>query len=504
MNICSMSVLIAPHVAVLQVMNSDAALWSVTIPETRGSRSHFHISCYLEGRNCTTKVAAMVDSGATYLFIDHKFASQHHMLKEPLEHPIQLFNIDGSLNEAGSITHKVRLTLKVGQDKEKFDFFLTSLGPEKVILGLPWLWHWNPQIDWQEGTMRLNADQGVGPESLELEVTKIAANRMEHRRLLAEQVIESSQDKLLCLAGFTYSQQIAEKAMAAKGKKMFEEMVPKQYWDFAIVFSKEESQRLPRHQPWDHAIDLEPDAVQKWKIKSYPMSPNEQLELDKFLTKHIQKGYLVPSKSSMASPVFFIKKKDRELQLVQDYRRLNKITIKNRYPLPLAADIINRLTKVQYFTKFDVRWGYHNICIHEGDEWKGAIVTNRGLYKPKVMYFGMTNSPATFQALMNLVFADLIAKEEVAVYMDDILIYSKHLKEHCQVVRKVLKRLEHYDLYLKPEKCEFEKDSMEYFRMIICPGEVQMDPGKVAAVKDWPTPTTLKEVRAFIGFANFY
>ena len=168
------------------------------------------------------------------------------------------------------------------------------------------------------------------------------------------------------------------------------------------------------------------------------------------------------------------------------------------------ADIINRLTKAQYFTKFDVRWGYHNIRICKGDEWKGAIVTNRGLYEPKVMYFGMTNSPATFQALMNSVFADLIAKGEVAVYMDDILIYSKHLKEHHQVVQEVLNRLEHYDLYLKPEKCEFEKDSMEYLRMIIQPREVQMDPGKVAVVKDWPTPTMLKEVRAFIGFFNFY
>ena len=123
------------------------------------------------------------------------------------------------------------MTLKVGQDKEKFDFFLTSLGPEKVILGLPWLQHQNPQINWQEGTMRLNADQGVGSEPLELEVTRIVANQMERRRLLAEQVIKSSQDELFCLAGFTYSQQIAEKAIAAKGKKTFKEMAPKQYRD---------------------------------------------------------------------------------------------------------------------------------------------------------------------------------------------------------------------------------------------------------------------------------
>ena len=246
--------------------------------------------------------------------------------------------------------------------------------------------------------------------------------------------MDTSQDEVYCLAGFTYSQQIAEKAIAAKGKKTFEEMVPAQYRDFAKVFSEEESQRLPEHQPWDHAIDLEPDVVKHWKIKSYPMSPAEQEELDKFLTEHVTKGYLVPSKSPMASPVFFIKKKDGKLRLVQDYRRLNKITIKNWYPLPLAADIINWLTKAQYFTKFDVRWGYRNICIREGDEWKGAIVTNRGLFEPRVMYFGMTNSPATFQALMNWVFADLIAKGQVAVYMDDILIYSRDIEAHCLVV----------------------------------------------------------------------
>ena len=127
------------------------------------------------------------------------------------------------------------------------------------------------------------------------------------------------------------------------------------------------------------------------------------------------------------------------MAVTQDYRRLNKITIKNRHPLPLAADIINRLIKAVWFSKVDVRWGYHNIRIKEGDEWKGAIATNEGLYEPRVMYFGMTNSPATFQALMNSIFTDLIAQGEVAVYMDDILIYTAELDCHHEVVREVLR-----------------------------------------------------------------
>ena len=176
MNICSSSGIHAPHVAVQQVMNSDAALNSVIISETKNTKSHFHIACLLRGRHRTTKVAAMVDSGATSLFIDRKFVNQHKMLLEPLEQLIMLYNIDGSLNKAGSITHKVQLLLKVGQDEEKFDFFVTSLGPEKVILGLPWLRHCNPTIDWQQGTMKLSATSGTSPEPIEVEVTKIAAN----------------------------------------------------------------------------------------------------------------------------------------------------------------------------------------------------------------------------------------------------------------------------------------------------------------------------------------
>jgi hypothetical protein len=446
----------------------------------------------------------MVDSGATALFIDKKYAESQKMWQVPLEHPIRLHNIDGTLNEAGSITHKVKLSLKVGVDEETFEFYVTSLGPEKVILGLPWLRHQNPTINWQEGTMHLGTDQGMSPEPLEIELTRIAANRMERRQLLSEKVMDTIQDEIFCLAGFTYSQQIAEKANRAKGIRTFEEMVPEPYRDFAKVFSEEESHRLPKHQPWDHAIDLEPDATLHWKVKSYPMSPAEQVELDKWLEENLAKGYLRPSKSPMASPVFFIKKKDGKLRLVQDYRRLNKITIKNRYPLPLAADIVNRLTGAQLFTKFDVRWGYHNIRIKSGDEWKAAIITNRMEVEPTVMGFGMTNSPAKFQSLMNSVFADLIATGVVAVYMDDILIYTPTLAEHRKIVREVLQRLQDHDLYLKPEKCEFEKQEIEYLGMIIRQGEVCMDPGKVSAVRDWPTPTTLRDVRAFIGFSNFY
>src|SRR3954451_8819303 len=136
----------------------------------------------------------------------------------------------------------------------------------------------------------------------------------------------------------------------------------------------------------------------------------------------------------MASPFFFVKKKDGKLRPVQDYRKLNEMTIKNRYPLPLIQELVDKLKGAKYFTKLDIRWGYNNVRIKEGDEWKAAFRTNRGLFEPLVMFFGLTNSPATFQTMMNDLFRELIDQGVVIVYMDDILIHTTTLEEHRKVV----------------------------------------------------------------------
>lgn len=169
-----------------------------------------------------------------------------------------------------------------------------------------------------------------------------------------QKVLEDSTEELWCAAGYTYSSQLAAEANQQKKQKTFEEMVPEEYRAYSKVFSEQESERLPEHKPYDHTIDLKLDAPETIRSKVYPMPVNEQEELDKFLAEHLRKGYITPSKLPMASPVFFVKKKDGKLRLVQDYRKLNDITIKNWYPLPLASDIINRLKQSKYFTKFDV------------------------------------------------------------------------------------------------------------------------------------------------------
>ena len=405
----------------------------------------------ISGLSTKKTVAAMIDSGATGVFISAAFVRRNNVVTKPLKHPIVLYNIDGTLNKAGTITHVARLRLQVGSFDELVEFLVTNISTEDVILGIPWLREVNPQINWREGKITFNGEpEEVLPEdgNLESPFQKIGGTRKLRREWKKRGVLEDVSEELWCCAGVTYSTQLAAQAHQTKAKKTFEEMVPEAYRDFAKVFSEAESERLPEHRPWDHAIDLKPDAPEMLRAKVYPMPVNEQAELDKFLEENLRKGYIVPSKSPLASPVFFVKKKDGKLRMVQDYRKLNDITIKNRYPLPLATDIINRLRQAKYFTKFDVRWGYNNIRIKEGDEWKAAFVTNRGLYEPKVMFFGLTNSPATFQSLMNSIFVDLVAAGKVAVYLDDILIYSTDLEEHRTIVCEVLRRLEEHDLFL--------------------------------------------------------
>jgi hypothetical protein len=304
-------------------------------------------------------------------------------------------------------------------------------------------------------------------------------------------------------AGSTKAQQFAKAALAQGTAKTLDKLIPEHYRDFAKVFDKAASESLPDHGPWDHAVDLKPDFKPK-PCKLYPLLPMEQAKLDTFLKKNLDKGYIRASKSPMASPFFFVKKKDGKLRPVQDYQRLNAGTIKNAYPLPLINKLIDQLKGAKVFSKVDIQWGYPNIRMKEGHEWKVAFCTNRGLFEPLVMFFGLTNSPATFQAMINERFKDLIAKGVVVVYKDDILIFTKTLKEHRQVIRRVLQILTDNDLYLKLEKCLFEQESIEFLGLIILHDYVGMDPVKVDGILVWPAPHNVKEVQSFVGFCNFY
>jgi len=230
-------------------------------------------------------------------------------------------------------------------------------------------------------------------------------------------------------AASTTSQKLAEGARRSTEARREPFTPPDCVREFESVFAKEDFDILPKHRQWNHAIKLIPGSEPK-SSKVYPLSPVEQKELDAFLEENLRTRRIRPSKSPMAALVFFIKKKNGSLRLVQDYRALNSMTVKNKYPFPLISELVSQLRGARYFTKLDVHWGFNNVRIKPGDEWKAAFQTNRGLFEPLVMFFGMTNSPATFQTMMNDIFRNLIAEGIVVVYLDDILIFTKTKEEH--------------------------------------------------------------------------
>jgi len=300
------------------------------------------------------------------------------------------------------------------------------------------------------------------------------------------------------------AQEFALKDAQEKKKKTFEELVPDYLHDFADVFAKDGLNKLPPSRPGvDHRIETKPGFIPK-SAKTYPLSPKETDAVKAFLDEHIAKDFIQPSKSPQASGFFFVGKKDGSLRPCQDYRYINEWTIKNAYPLPLIPPLIAKLSNAKFFTKMDVRSGYNNILIHPDDRWKAAFTTSFGLFEPKVMFFGLCNSPATFQAYMNQTFQKEIAEGWMIVYMDDILIFSKTLEENQKRTRRVLEIIRKETLFLKPEKCTFDAQEVDYLGMIIRPGQVAMDPAKLSSISQWQTPSSVKEVRSFLGFCNFY
>ena len=182
------------------------------------------------------------------------------------------------------------------------------------------------------------------------------------------------------------------------------------------------------------------------------MSRVEREEVQEFVKDQLRKGYIRPLKLLQTSPVFFVPKKDGKKRMVQDYRYLNSWMIKNNYPLPLISDLVDSIRKKKVFTKMDLRWGYNNVRIKEGDEWKAALLMPERSFEPTVIFFGLTNSPAMFQAMMNDLLRDLVVEEKIVVFIDDVIITMEMEEGHNEIVEEVLRRLEENNLFVKPEK----------------------------------------------------
>jgi len=218
----------------------------------------------------------------------------------------------------------------------------------------------------------------------------------------------------------------------------------------------------------------------------------------------LRKGYIRPSKLPQISPVFFIDKKDRGKRMVMDYRNLNDQTVKNNYPLPLITELINNMDSKKVFTKIDLRWRFNNVRIKEGDEWKGAFTTHMGSFELTVIFFGMINLPATFQAMMNEILRDLINEGKVAAFVDNMLVGTETEEGHDEIVKEILRRLEENDLYIKPEKYVWKARKIGFLGVVIGPNGIEMEMEKVDGVLSWPQSKNVKDIRKFLGLANYY
>ena len=234
------------------------------------------------------------------------------------------------------------------------------------------------------------------------------------------------------------------------------------------------------------------------------MLREEREEVREFVKEQLRKGYIRPSKSPQTALVFFVGKKDGKKRIVQDYQYLNEWTVKNNYPLPLILDVLENIGTKKVFTKMDLRWGYNNVRIKEGDEWKAAFTMPEGSFEPTVMFFGLTNSLATFQAMMNKLLRDLTNTGKVAVCIDDVIIGTETEEGHDELVAEVIKRLEENDLYMKPEKCKWKVREVDFLGVVIGPKGIKMEKEKVKGVLEWPTPKYVKDAQKFLELANYY
>src|SRR5260221_6959316 len=437
---------------------------------------------------------ALIDSGAMENFMNLQYAKWLRLPIKKMEQARKLYNVDGTENKSGELRYYTDLDVQTGGNRTQMRFFLSDLGEHKAILGYSWFVATQPKIDWRKGWI----DHTNLPIILRAPNAKKA--RFTLRTVNQPRPVHHDQYFL---------------GKVTIGSTDLDETVniPEEYKRHAKVFSEKESQRLPQHTIWDHAIELLPGAPHTLPGRLLHLTQEEIDEAKKFVNEHVTRNTIRPSWSPYAANFFFVKKKDGKLRPVQDYRPLNKWTKRNHNVSPLIPAVIDRLTGCTLFTKFDIRWGYNNIRIKPGDKWKAAFLTPEGLFEPTVMFFGLTNSPATFQMMMNTIFQPEVMEGFFSVFMDDGIVYTKklpheteeeHLTRHRKYVHRIFDILATHDLYVKPEKCAFKQEEIEYLGVIIGKGQLRMDPKKLQGIADYPVPQNPTDVRAFLGFTGYY
>ena len=488
----------------------------------------------LEGLVNGQPAVIFIDCGATVDCISLSYAQAHDIQSSSLPQPDFVTLANGSQQEVASTAKSVRI--QVGSYSDNMSFIVLPLVGYDVLLGMSWLTKYNPIIDWRSKSVKFvdksNQEHQLSGKS------RPKQNEIVHCQSMTTKDCASSieilkQHSLSVISSRSLKKQIRDKQIdldsiclvflqvnhshlnpdvsissidnvnseSPESKKL--QQVSKEVIDlYRDVFPSELPPGLPPQREIDHKIDLVPGAVPPSR-PTYRMSGIELAELKQQLEELSMSGFIRPSKSPFGAPILFVKKKDGTMRMCIDYRALNNISIKNKYPLPRVDELFDRLQGAKYFSKIDLRSGYHQIRIDPADVPKTAFRTRYGHFEFLVLPFGLTNAPATFMHLMHQTFREHL-DDFVIVFLDDILIYSKTLEEHRIHVSKILSILRREKLFAKESKCELFRSEVEFLGHIVGRTGLRMMEDKVKAVIDWPPPTKATEVRSFLGTIGYY
>ena len=465
---------------------TTAAPHNLASPKKVAPVRSIHTPVAVEVKNAHHVVTALIDNGSELNLISQRCVKELDLPPPSESSHLGLKTINGQPMQTYGVHY---LTIEVvdtlGRTRYfQEEFMATDAGSEELVLGMPFLQCANPDIDHAQGTFRWRVyDAQAALETVQrVEVVE--------PEIWIDDVLKGTDAYLM-------------HAKAVDDQLPSTPQIPPEYADFADVFSDTSPYTLPEHGTHDHAIDLIDESKPPPYGPIYNLSDTELAVLREYIDLHLKTGFIRPSKSPSGAPILFAKKPDGSLRLCVDYRGLNNLTIKNWYPLPLVGESLDRLGRARRFTKIDLTWAYHRVRIKERDEWKTAFQTRYGHYEYQVLPFGLSNAPATFQAYINTILAKNL-DVFVIVYLDDILIYSENVKDHVEHVRWVLERLREHSLFANLKKCSFHTDEVKFLGYLVSSKGVQIEKSRVESIKNWPEPTSVREIQVFIGFANFY
>lgn len=444
----------------------------------------------LVGTFCHHRAVCLVDSGASGNFVSLEFCRRRGIPLRTTRRHRTITLADGSKQTSRLLVEKAQLQL--GNHMEQHDFTVMNLKNHDfdVILGMPWLTKVNPQIDWVTRSLTLVDIHGQPTNTAFIKHKEL--KRALHRKDV-DVVFVLRTCHLLGISEEKLEEWTKEKSDNERKRLLVE---------YSDRFPPDLPLQLPPDREVDHHIDLIPGSTPPCR-PTFRMSPSELDELKKQLDDLLKKGLIRPSKSPYGAPVLLVRKKDGGWRFCIDYRALNAITVKNKYPLPRVDELFDRLQGAKYFSKLDMKTGYWQIKMHEADIEKTAFRSRYGSFEWLVLPMGLTNAPATFMHLMHQILRPFL-DDSVIVFLDDILVFSQSLREHQRHLRQVLDVLRANQLYCKESKCEFFKDSVEFLGHVIDRDGLHMMESKVKAVREWPTPTSVDDIRSFLGLAGYY